>query len=88
MSPILSVSSNENERERKSREKEKNRKKLISFSMKIIFLLGYFRIIFAILAFYYAFSDCYTFFILYGLSAALDMADGYAARYYNQCISL
>ena len=52
----------------------------------ICFFPGYARIIFAIWAFYYSYTDPYNFFFMYGLSAALDMADGYAARYFNQCL--
>jgi len=47
-------------------------------------LIGYSRIIFAILAFYYCNDRYELFFIFYALSAILDMADGYAARALGQ----
>ena len=43
------------------------------------------RIVLAIIAFYVITENYTLFFFLYGLSAALDMADGYAARYFDQC---
>eukprot|EP00211_Chloroparvula_japonica_P015259 CAMPEP_0119126098 /NCGR_PEP_ID=MMETSP1310-20130426/5149_1 /TAXON_ID=464262 /ORGANISM="Genus nov. species nov., Strain RCC2339" /LENGTH=210 /DNA_ID=CAMNT_0007116233 /DNA_START=87 /DNA_END=719 /DNA_ORIENTATION=- len=48
-------------------------------------IIGYARIVLAIAAFYYAMDDYMMFFALYGLSAALDMLDGLAARYFDQC---
>jgi len=48
-------------------------------------LIGYARIISAIVAFYYAFDNFQIFFIAYATSAVLDMADGHAARKFNQC---
>ena len=50
--------------------------------------IGYARIILCIWAFYYSFTDCFMFFFLYGLSAALDMADGHAARLMGQSMPL
>ena len=51
-----------------------------------ICISGYARVVFGIWAFYYSFTDYQCFFFMYGLSAALDMADGYAARYFDQCL--
>ncbi|PRP81649.1 hypothetical protein PROFUN_01156 [Planoprotostelium fungivorum] len=51
-------------------------------------LIGYTRIIFAILAFYFIKTDYILFFVFYALSAILDMADGHAARMLNQCSKL
>mmetsp|Transcript_29781 Transcript_29781/g.41135 ORF Transcript_29781/g.41135 Transcript_29781/m.41135 type:complete len:212 (+) Transcript_29781:121-756(+) len=48
-------------------------------------IIGYMRIVLAIIAFYVITENYTLFFFLYGLSAALDMADGYAARYFDQC---
>jgi len=48
-------------------------------------IIGYSRIIFACLAFYYMFDSYVLFFIFYSLSAILDIADGHAARAFNQC---
>ncbi|EGG19551.1 hypothetical protein DFA_00129 [Cavenderia fasciculata] len=48
-------------------------------------LIGYCRVIFAVLAFFYSYDDYQRFFVFYALSALLDMADGHAARYFNQC---
>ncbi|KYR00594.1 hypothetical protein DLAC_02613 [Tieghemostelium lacteum] len=48
-------------------------------------LIGYGRVIFAIMAFVYSYEDYKKFFVFYALSALLDMADGHAARYFNQC---
>ena len=47
-------------------------------------LIGYARIIFMFLAFYYAETNPYVFFICYSLSQTLDMFDGMAARAFNQ----
>eukprot|EP01132_Coremiostelium_polycephalum_P002718 gene2718-3375_t len=48
-------------------------------------LIGYARVIFAVLAFYYCYNDYMKFFIFYAISGLLDMADGHAARMFNQC---
>jgi len=47
-------------------------------------LIGYARIIFAVMSFYYVYTSFELFFWYYSLSAALDMADGYAARALGQ----
>jgi len=47
-------------------------------------IIGYARIVFAILSFYYIYTSFELFFIYYSLSAALDMADGFAARALGQ----
>jgi len=48
-------------------------------------IIGYSRIVFACLAFYYIYTDYLLFFIFYSLSAVLDIADGHAARALDQC---
>ncbi|KAF2070013.1 hypothetical protein CYY_008670 [Polysphondylium violaceum] len=48
-------------------------------------IIGYFRVLFAILAFMYSHDDFIKFFVFYAISALLDMADGHAARLLNQC---
>jgi len=48
-------------------------------------LIGYSRILFAVISFYYIYTDFIKFYIFYSLSAVLDIADGYAARSFNQC---
>jgi len=48
-------------------------------------IIGYSRILFTTIAFYYAYDDYIKFFILYSISELLDMADGHAARYLGQC---
>ncbi|EAL65018.1 hypothetical protein ACTFIW_007221 [Dictyostelium discoideum] len=48
-------------------------------------IIGYFRVIFAILAFKYSHDEYVKFFVFYAISALLDMADGHAARLLNQC---
>eukprot|EP01117_Protostelium_nocturnum_P002119 TRINITY_DN12760_c0_g1_i1.p1 TRINITY_DN12760_c0_g1~~TRINITY_DN12760_c0_g1_i1.p1 ORF type:complete len:232 (-),score=38.71 TRINITY_DN12760_c0_g1_i1:40-735(-) len=48
-------------------------------------LIGYSRVIFAFLAFYFILENYFLFFFFYALSAVLDMADGHAARKFNQC---
>jgi len=69
--------------------------KYISFSIKMskanpnIFLyvaniLDYFRVIFAVIAFYNAKTSPQIFIISYFLSFSLDLFDGMAARYFNQ----
>jgi CDP-diacylglycerol--inositol 3-phosphatidyltransferase len=47
-------------------------------------LIGYSRIVLAAAAFAFAFESFQLFFFFYAASAALDMADGHAARYFNQ----
>eukprot|EP01114_Cavostelium_apophysatum_P019060 TRINITY_DN602_c0_g1_i1.p1 TRINITY_DN602_c0_g1~~TRINITY_DN602_c0_g1_i1.p1 ORF type:complete len:226 (+),score=22.90 TRINITY_DN602_c0_g1_i1:130-807(+) len=47
-------------------------------------LIGYSRIVFAALSFYFI-DDYLLFFVFYSLSAWMDIADGHAARAYNQC---
>jgi CDP-diacylglycerol--inositol 3-phosphatidyltransferase len=47
-------------------------------------LIGYLRIIFAAVSFYYIYSNYWFFYLFYSLSAVLDMADGHAARKFNQ----
>jgi len=48
---------------------------------------GYFRILSAILAFYYGFYDQYIlYFLFYSVSQLLDAVDGHAARFFNQCL--
>jgi len=47
-------------------------------------LIGYSRIIFAVMAFYFI-DQYFLFYIFYSLSAILDIADGHAARAFNQC---
>eukprot|EP01119_Soliformovum_irregulare_P007278 TRINITY_DN19682_c0_g1_i1.p1 TRINITY_DN19682_c0_g1~~TRINITY_DN19682_c0_g1_i1.p1 ORF type:complete len:228 (-),score=20.22 TRINITY_DN19682_c0_g1_i1:39-722(-) len=48
-------------------------------------LIGYTRMIFAVIAFAFAHDNFIVFYIFYSLSALLDMADGHAARLFNQC---
>jgi len=48
-------------------------------------IIGYARILFTTIAFYYAYDDYVKFFILYSISELLDIADGHAARYLGQC---
>eukprot|EP01133_Synstelium_polycarpum_P014568 gene14568-17221_t len=48
-------------------------------------IIGYLRVVFATLAFFYSHDDYMKFFVFYALSALLDMADGHAARYFDQC---
>jgi len=48
-------------------------------------IIGYSRILFTTIAFYYAYTDYLTFFVFYSISELLDMADGHAARYLDQC---
>jgi len=62
---------------------EQNQKR-ISVFLYVPNLIGYLRIIFAILSFYDIYESYWTFWIFYSLSATLDMADGYAARALNQ----
>jgi hypothetical protein len=50
-------------------------------------LIGYGRIIAAIVAFIYAFSNHIVFLWLYAISYTLDALDGIAARKLNQCMS-
>lgn len=69
--------------------KESAKESTVSDSDENIFLfvpniIGYFRIIFALISFYYMQSDYVKATIFYGTSALLDAFDGYAARYYNQ----
>lgn len=47
-------------------------------------IIGYFRIIFALVSFYYMQSDYILATICYFTSSLLDAFDGYAARYFNQ----
>jgi len=57
-------------------------------SVSILFyipnLIGYTRIIFMFLAYYYAEKSPYMFFVFYAFSQAFDMLDGLAARAFNQ----
>jgi len=48
-------------------------------------IIGYSRMVFAMLAFYHIHTNYFLFFIFYALSAVLDIADGYAARALDQC---
>ena len=50
-------------------------------------LIGYARVILLVFSWFYALTDPVKFSIYYGLSYALDMADGFAARMLNQCSS-
>lgn len=52
-----------------------------------MFLVGYARIVLAILSFYFMPTDYIVATIMYLLSVLLDEFDGYAARYFNQCAS-
>eukprot|EP01087_Luapelamoeba_hula_P012728 TRINITY_DN357_c0_g1_i1.p1 TRINITY_DN357_c0_g1~~TRINITY_DN357_c0_g1_i1.p1 ORF type:complete len:228 (-),score=34.12 TRINITY_DN357_c0_g1_i1:111-794(-) len=47
-------------------------------------LIGYGRVISAIIAFWVCFDSPLLFIFLYGVSAALDAVDGHAARHFNQ----
>lgn len=47
-------------------------------------ILDYLRVIFALLAFYYAKTHPYVFIVCYFFSFALDLFDGMAARYFDQ----
>lgn len=64
--------------------------KIASFTTMIntdpFFSIGYLRILCTTISFYYAYDDYITFFALYSISELLDMADGHAARYLNQCM--
>ncbi|GAM20506.1 hypothetical protein SAMD00019534_036810, partial [Acytostelium subglobosum LB1] len=48
-------------------------------------IIGYARVVFATLAFFYSYHSYAHFFVFYAASALLDMADGHAARYFGQC---
>jgi len=50
-------------------------------------LIGYGRVIAAIAAFFYTFSNYSAFLWLYTISYSLDALDGIAARKLNQCMS-
>ena len=52
-----------------------------------MFLVGYARIVLAILSFYFMPTDYIVATIMYLLSILLDEFDGHAARYFNQCAS-
>lgn len=52
-----------------------------------MFLVGYARIVLAILSFYFMPTDYIVATIKYLLSLLLDEFDGNAARYFNQCAS-
>lgn len=52
-----------------------------------MFLVGYARIVLAILSFYFMPTDYIVATIMYLLSLLLDEFDGNAARYLNQCAS-
>ena len=52
-----------------------------------MFLVGYARIVLAILSFYFMPTDYIVATIMYLLSLLLDEFDGSAARYFNQCAS-
>ena len=52
-----------------------------------MFLVGYARIVLAILSFYFMPTDYIVATIMYLLSLLLDEFDGHAARYFNQCAS-
>ena len=52
-----------------------------------MFLVGYARIVLAILSFYFMPTDYIVATIMYLLSVLLDEFDGHAARYFNQCAS-
>jgi len=60
------------------------KKQRISVFLYVPNLIGYLRIIFAVLSFYDIYESYWTFWIFYSLSATLDMADGFAARALNQ----
>ncbi|KAL3271223.1 hypothetical protein HHI36_021719 [Cryptolaemus montrouzieri] len=47
-------------------------------------IIGYARILFALISFYFMTSDCAIAIICYVISALLDAIDGHAARYFNQ----
>ena len=47
-------------------------------------LIGYIRILLAMLAFYCCFEQHYLFVVLYSMSQLLDSLDGYAAQYFQQ----
>uniref|UniRef100_A0A915JID3 CDP-diacylglycerol--inositol 3-phosphatidyltransferase n=1 Tax=Romanomermis culicivorax TaxID=13658 RepID=A0A915JID3_ROMCU len=47
-------------------------------------IIGYCRILFAFVSFYYMPTDYYKAFFFYGASSLMDAVDGYAARYFNQ----
>eukprot|EP01118_Nematostelium_gracile_P002456 TRINITY_DN12678_c0_g1_i1.p1 TRINITY_DN12678_c0_g1~~TRINITY_DN12678_c0_g1_i1.p1 ORF type:complete len:249 (-),score=55.66 TRINITY_DN12678_c0_g1_i1:30-731(-) len=61
----------------------KARKNDLSVFLFVPNIIGYIRIIFAGIAFYYI-ENYWIFYIFYSLSALLDMADGYAARLLDQ----
>lgn len=46
---------------------------------------GYARMVFALIAFAFAHDNFVVFYIFYSLSAILDIADGHAARAFDQC---
>jgi CDP-diacylglycerol--inositol 3-phosphatidyltransferase len=58
---------------------------MVSVWLYVPNIIGYSRILFACLAFYYIYTDHILFFIFYSLSAVLDIADGHAARALDQC---
>jgi CDP-diacylglycerol--inositol 3-phosphatidyltransferase len=65
------------------------RKKKASSEMSEVYffvpnLIGYTRIVLAIISFAYSFTSYKVFFVCYGLSAWLDIADGHAARHFDQ----
>lgn len=47
-------------------------------------IIGYARIVLAILSFYFMPTDCFMAASMYLLSGLLDAFDGHAARYFNQ----
>ena len=47
-------------------------------------LIGYARIFFILLAFFFCFEQHYLFLLFYSISQLLDVLDGYAARYFRQ----
>ena len=48
-------------------------------------IIGYIRAFFMVLSWNYAFTDPNSFILYYAISYLLDMADGFAARTFNQC---
>jgi len=47
--------------------------------------ISYIRVVLVVLSFYYIWDNYKAFFVLYAISEILDMADGNAARYFDQC---
>ncbi|GAU89696.1 hypothetical protein RvY_02213 [Ramazzottius varieornatus] len=65
-------------------ETKKQRENPLDIFLFVPNLIGYFRVVAALISFYYMRSDPYTTFFWYMASAGADAIDGYAARYLGQ----